>query len=650
MAHARRMGQTEMATRKKNTSGVTKTDGRILCIVESPNKKATISGIFKSLGYTNVTVMASVGHIGEIADGTGYYNTGIDVDHGFSPQFRVSSDKRDVVAKLRKAVSEADLIYLATDPDREGEAIAWSLREFLKIPESRYLRITFHEITKAAVQRALENPRKIDEDLVHASHARQKMDKMLGYRMSGISRANVGARSVGRCQSAGLELIVAREDEISSFVPEKYGELTATLEKNSQEFRAKYLGPDGIGDRKPTYAECVSARDAIRASLSSGGRFSVTAADTREARSNPKPPFTTSTFQQEVSARLGIGVEQAMQSAQRLFEGIEVCGSHVALITYIRTDDATLSPEFEKALGQYVADTYGKDYQAPVRKAKKSENAQAGHEAIRPVDLTMTPERLAGFVSDTRLLKVYGIIYRRTLACAMAASVTSETTYSLEQSGHRFSMVSRELLFDGYRRVYSDPDADAGDGPSRETLSVGELVDCTALEAAERQTTPPPRYREATFVRELERTGIGRPSTYASILKTLKDPARGYCTVTDRCLVPTDTGTRLARFLTDKFPRLINVEYTSHMESDLDGIAEGKVAEDDFLRGFLNTMEGNIASSGVTDTGATTGYTCPLCGAPMKFRKGPYGPFLGCTRYPQCKGIRKLAPKTNKKA
>lgn len=610
-------------------------DERILLICESPNKIATL----KSFLPKNYIVMASVGHITEISDGSGYFNTGIDIEEGFKPDFKVSKDKLDIVKKLKEQVKLADKVYLCSDPDREGEAIAWALKEFLKIPANKCYRATFHEITKKAVLDAINNPRKIDSDLVHASHARQKLDKLLGYRMSTIARENVGARSVGRCQSAGLELIVDREDSIQSFIPEKYGELIAYLTKNNQEFKAKYFDINNK-DVKPSYQKCLEVSDVIDASLRKGGKFKVESIERKTIKSNPKPPFITSTFQQEVSSKLGIGVEQAMSYAQKLFEGINVGGQHIALITYIRTDDATFSPEFLETLKTYVKSTYGDKYYAPVKEAKNSENAQAGHEAIRPVDLTMTPSKLKEYINDERLVKVYEIIYRRTIACAMSQSQTSETTYVLSQSGYMFNMVSKELVFDGYQKVYNYKEKE-DDDIIKVIFDEGELVKCTSLDVQEKETTPPSRYKEATFIKELEKTGIGRPSTYATILKTLKDESRGYCTIQNKCLVPTDKGMQLANFLKEKFPDLINVEYTSNMECDLDKIANGKLDELKFLNDFLKDMEKAIKKANVISGEVI----CPKCGAPMKIRKGQYGSFYGCTNYPKCDGVRKINKK-----
>lgn len=607
---------------------------RILLIVESPNKIASLKAFLPK----NYVVMASVGHISEISDGSGYCNTGIDVENNFEPNFKVSKGKQSVVKDLKEQVKLADLVYIATDPDREGEAIAWSLKKFLKIPDSKYQRITYHEITKNAVLKAIENPRKIDNDLVNAAHARQKLDKLLGYRMSNIARRNVNAKSVGRCQSAGLELIVDKEDSIRNFIPEKYGELVAYLKKGKQEFKAKYFDLNNK-DKKPTYEQCVEASNIIDSSLKKGNKFRVDNVERKEVKSSPKAPFITSTFQQEVSSKLGIGVEQAMSYAQKLFEGINVGGEHIALITYIRTDDASFSPEFEEALERYVKDTYGSKYFSKVKKAKNNENAQAGHEAIRPVDLSMTPSKLKGYINDEKMIKVYDIIYRRTVACAMSQSITSETIYTLSQSGFAFGMVSKELVFDGYQKVYNYKDKEDNE-IIKETFEIGEEVKCIGLEVEQKETNPPSRYKEATFIKELEKTGIGRPSTYATILKTLKDESRGYCTIQNKCIVPTEKGIDLVRFLKDKFPDLINVEYTSNMEKDLDKIANGKLDQVQFLQSFLNNMEEAIKKANIEDEGDSR--ICPKCGAPMKVRRGKFGAFWGCTKYPECNGVIKI--------
>ena len=609
---------------------------RILVIVESPNKCSTISKILKELNIKNAVVMASVGHISEIKD-TGVYNMGIDPKNKFKTEFVVSPEKRDIVDKLKDQVELADMIYICSDPDREGESIAWSLKKFLKIPDSKYRRITFHEITKKAIEKAFENPRLIDEDLVKASHTRQKLDKIVGYRLSPIARRRVQSKSVGRCQSAGLKLLVEREDEINKFVSETFYELFLYFSKNKQTFKSKYIGTESEEIKRFSSKEEV---DKVVSKLTDD--FKIKSVEVKERTSNPKPPFTTSTFQQEVSSKLGISVKNAMECAQKLFEGINVNGEHIALITYMRTDSAEFAPEFLPILESYVKSNYGSKYYAPVRKVKKKENVQDGHEAIRPVDLDMTPEKLSKYITDEKLLKVYDIIYKRTIATSMASSIVSETIYTIENNKHLFSFSSKELLFDGYKAVYGSFE-DKDDDITTATFDVGETLKETSLEAVEKSTTPPARYKESTFIKELENKGIGRPSTFATIVETILSSSRGYCEVADKdkCLVPTQKGITLSEFLDKSFPDIININYTSELEKDLDKIASGKLDELDFLTTFYNNLEKSINKVEPLEA-VVSSKACPDCGKPLVLRTGRYGEFLGCSGYPKCKHIEKV--------
>lgn len=606
-----------------------------LVIVESPNKRATLLKIFKDAGYTRTTVLASVGHISEIKDGGNYWNSGIDPENKFKTNYVVSAEKKDVVENLKQQVLAADKVYICSDPDREGEAIAWSLKKFLKIPEDKYERVTFHEITPKAVLKAFDNPRKIDEDLVDASQSRQRLDKLTGYRLSPVARQEVGAKSVGRCQSACLKLIADREHEILDFVPETYYDLYLTFSRNDTEFKAKYAGTvDTEMKRIPSIDIVNSIIDDCKEHFP----FVVDSIEPKEKLSYPKPPFTTSTFQQEVSNKLGIGIKSAMNYAQRLFEGLEINGEHISLITYIRTDSTELAEEFLPVLKDHVISSYGKDYYASVKKAKKSDLTQDGHEAIRPVDMTMTPEKLARYIHDESLLKVYEIIYKRTEACAMAPAITSETTYKIKNGKHIFNLVSRELRFDGYKRAYTYKDDSEDKDTSLEVFTVGEVIDTKnhpALVPTEKTTTPPPRYKESTLVKELESKGIGRPSTFTSIVETVLSQSRGYCTIEDKCIVPTELGLKLSKFLDDSFPSLFSIGYTAEMEKDLDLISDGKLNWLEFLTTFYNNLEKAVGSVEATQK------KCPECGKPMKLRKGPYGSFWGCTGYPDCKHIEK---------
>ena len=614
-------------------------NNKILLIVESPNKLRTLQSFLPS----NYTVMASVGHISEIKNGGEYFNTGIDPKNKFKTNYVVSQDKRDTVEKLKVQVEKSDKVIIASDPDREGEAIAWSLKKFLKIPNEKYQRVTFHEITKNAVLKALQNPRTIDNDLVLAAQARQKLDKLLGYRLSPIASKQVHAKSVGRCQSAGLKLIVQREEEIQAFNSETYYELYLYFNKNNREFKAKY-----IGDETKDIKKITSIEDANRIIDECNGPFVIDSIETKEKLNYSKPPFITSTFQQEVSSKLGIGVQAAQAYAQKLFEGIDINGQHVALITYIRTDSTDMSEDFKPLLEQYVKDVYGNEYYTKLRDYKKGENVQDGHECIRPVDLSMTPELLSQYIHDDRLLKVYDIIYKRTIATMMKPQKISETSYIIKDvsGGHRFEFISKEELFDGYKKVYNYKEDKDDDEIVKETFTKNEKINATGLDSQEKHTNPPSRYKEATFIKELESKGIGRPSTFASIVDTLTDIKRGYCTIVDNYIVPTPLGIELSHFLDKTFPDLISITYTSELEKDLDLIANGKLNDVEFLTEFYNKMESLAlqVKSATQSTKAPVEYSetkCPECGAKMIIRTNSKNgnKFLGCSRFPKCKCI-----------
>jgi len=610
-------------------------DNRILVIVESPNKIASLKAILPS----NYVVMASVGHISQIRDGGSYWNTGIEPKENFKADFSITPDKDNqaTVNALKEQVKVADKVILASDPDREGEAIAWSLKKFLKIPESKYERVTFHEITKSAVLKAIEHPRKIDNDLVTASHARMKLDKMLGYRLSPIAKKKVQAKSVGRCQSAGLKLITDREHEIQDFDSLKYFELWLHFLKNNNEFKAKYIG---TADKKIDKITDINVIDKIIEECEPP--FIITNVESKERKEYPKAPFTTSTYLQEVSSKLNISVDKATDMAQKLFEGISVGGQHVALITYIRTDSSDMAEEFKPLLESYVKDTFGTNYYAPLREVKKGENVQDGHECIRCVDLSMTPDKLSSFINDKNLVKVYDIIYRRTIASMMKPCIVNETIYTVDCHCHLFEFSIKEQKFDGFKRVYKYDDEEQEELP-KETFKKYEQLRVTSLDSVEKETKPRPRFKQATFIKELESTGIGRPSTFKSILKTLIDDSRGYCKIEDGCIVPTEKGMELSKFLDDKFSNLININYTSEMEKGLDEIAEGKVNEVEFLTNFYNNLEKTVHTVIKEQPNViVVDETCPLCGAPMVVRAGQYGRFLGCSKYPKCKGVKKI--------
>lgn len=617
---------------------------RNLIIVESPNKIKTISGYLKDIKPDEFfVVMASCGHISNIADKSdSYWNTGIYPDNKFKINLIVSPDKKKVVDDLKEQIELADHVYIASDPDREGERIAWSLKKFLKLTDEKYSRVVFHEITKSALIKAFENPGKVDDNMNKAADARSIIDKMIGYRLSPIARKQLQAKSVGRCQSAALKLICDRENEINNFKPEEYFNLNLSFTKGKTNFKAKFIG-DGQADvekiTNKAYADFVVAACKDK-------DYYISDIEIKQGYENPKPPFTTSTFQQEVAKKLGISLKVAMDYAQKLFEGINIGGQHIALTTYLRTDSTEMSDDFKPILASYVKNTFGEKYYAPVRKGKKTENAQEGHECFRVVDPEMTPEKLASHISDERLIKIYTIIWKRTIASSMASATTSNTEYKINNGEFRFLLKSKEYLFDGYRSVYNYKDDDEKEEIVKETFTKNEVLNNACLTCEQEFTKPPARYNEASIAKKLETVGIGRPSTTAKIVETILSDTRGYCTVEDKNIVPTQKGMALSSFLDANFPDIISITYTAELEKDLDLIATGKVKELDFLTGFYTKLEESATkiSPAAKQKAAATDKVCPECGKPLVLRySAKTGKnFLGCSGYPKCHHIENL--------
>ena len=445
---------------------------RVLLICESPNKVKTIRHILNHLSINNVVVIASCGHICYIKD-CGDFNMGINVND-FSMSLEISKDKKDIVDKLKQQVNIAQLVLIGTDGDREGEAIAYSLKKFLKLPDNKYQRIVYHEITKSAIEKALNNPIKIDEQLVSAAHTRSRLDKIVGYRLSPIAIKQLNARSVGRCQSAGLKLVVDREKEIKDFKPITYYEMYLNFSKNNVDFKAKYQG--SIDKKYSSKLNSIKECDEIARDCN-GKDFIVIQKDEKVNNQNAPLPFITSSFQQECSSKLGISVKSAMSYAQKLFEGIDINGQHIALTTYLRTDSPIISEEFVPLVKDYIIKNYGKEYYQGVRETKKKENAQEGHECFRILDLFMTPEKLSEHIKDDKLIKVYKLIYNRTIASLMSARKVFETKYTISNGNihnynHLFELSSKEEVFDGWRKVYSVEKEK--DEIIKETFKIGE--------------------------------------------------------------------------------------------------------------------------------------------------------------------------------
>ena len=438
---------------------------KILVIVESPNKCSHIRDYLRKAGY-QVNVVASVGHIAYLADGGTYHNSGIEPTKDFELNLKVSDDKYKVVQQLKDQAKTADLVYLMSDPDREGEVISWSLVKFLKLPKAKIRRAVTHEITPKAVVKAIENPIPMDDNLVDAGLARMTLDKMLGYRLSPISKTYVGAKSVGRCQSVGLKLVADREKEIQNFVPETYFDLYVNFEKNKTKFKAKFAGNNTIGN--VDHLNSQKEVDVIKANCTKD--YIIEAIKKKEKEESPKPPFCTATFQQEASSKLGLKVKDAMAIAQKLFEA--------GKITYMRTDDTVFAEEFIPVLKGYVEGTYGKKAWTQPRVGKKQENAQEGHECLRITDPSLTPDEYNKIDANNLNQKVYRLIWQRTIAAALPNAKISETQYLIDNNGEKFILVSKEITSLGYKEVYAYKDDDAKDdsGVVKETFTKGEKL------------------------------------------------------------------------------------------------------------------------------------------------------------------------------
>lgn len=601
---------------------------KILLICESPNKTKTLKEFLPS----NYIVMASVGHITKIQD-SGLYNMGIDVANDFKPDIVVDPNKKDVVKRLKEQVKLVDRVVLASDEDREGEYIAKNLKDVLYLSEGKYSRVTFHEITEKVVLEALKNPRKIDMNLAAAAESRSILDKIVGFRVSPITMQKVNARSAGRVQSAALRILVDRELEIQNFIPKVYYELFLHFDKDNKEYTAQYKGTDA---KKTVSLDSEDVATKVIKDCVPGNYF-LKKIETKERSLKSKEPFTTSTLQQECSNKLGLAPKRAMEYAQKLFEGIELSGKHVSIITYIRTDSTSINEEFKETLETWVKDKYGNKYFSPVKKGKKSKNAQEGHECIRPVDLTITPENLSGLIDDSMMVKVYKLIYNRTLAAAMTDCIMEDTEYSIYNGKHRFALSSHKIKFDGFKAAYNYSEEDDDSLEAFPSFVMDEKINDKKLETIKKETSPSSRYSEANLIKKMEELGIGRPSTYASTIAILKDDSRGYTEMSGKTLVPTEKGIRLISFLNKAFPDIFNYAYTADLENQLDIIADGKLDKLTFLDTFYKKLTTEISAAATMDSEKApvelVGRKCPNCNSDLVYRTGRYGKFIACSSY-----------------
>ena len=607
---------------------------KLLIIVESPNKVKTISSILKQAGFSNAQVTASVGHIMALGNGGPAYNSGIYPKQKYRMNLAVTEDKKKIVNDITKVAQTVDKIYIMTDGDREGEIIAWSLIKFCKLPQEKCFRAITHEITPKAILNAIENPIIFNDNLVNAGLVRMMVDKLIGYGLSPLGKKYIGAKSIGRCQSVGLKLISDRETEISNFIPELYFNLYLNFTKETLNLRAKYLG----------YKDIVIEHFNSQADVDSviincmNSDFIVESIDKVSHQESPKPPFTTATFQQEAATKIGLRVKDAMSCAQKLFEGINVNGEHKGLITYMRTDSTELAPEFLPELQNFIENTYGNNTFVNPRKSKRKTLDQNGHEALRVIDPNLTPEILSNYINNSLLLKVYKLIWQRTIASAMPNAVISETIYKINNNDHKFIFSTKKIDKPGFKIITEN---ELEKGAIDVQLVIGEKLEHAELEAEKKFTQPKARYTEASLVKELQQREIGRPSTYVSIVETILSPTRGYAKLDEKHIVPTDRGMQLADYCNRSFPTLINLDYTKSLEESLDKIAAGKINWLDYMDIFYTDLQKVITET--SETGIASEMpekSCPICGEPMVVRRSRFGRlFYGCSTYPKCNGI-----------
>ena len=597
-----------------------------LVIVESPSKSKTIE---KYLGK-DYKVVSSKGHIRDLAT-KGKYGLGVDIEHEFKPTYEIIKGKKKMVSELKKDIKASDMVFLATDPDREGEAISWHLKDELGIDDSKYERVVFNEITKDTVINAFKHARKIDEDLVHSQETRRILDRIIGFRLSKLMQSKTGGKSAGRVQSVAVKLVVDREREIEAFVKEEYYTITAKFNDFTADLE-KYK------DKKVEMHNELEA-DEILKKLSNV--FKIEDVSKKEKKRQSKPPFITSTLQQEASTKLGFTAKKTMSLAQKLYEGVDLQDETVGLITYMRTDSIRLSDEFVKSAYKFIETKYGTEYLGVVKKSKKTENVQDAHEAIRPTSITRTPEAVKPYLSNDEF-KLYSMIYKRALSSLMKDAKEEVTSVVLDNNDYKFKTAGSVIKFDGYLKVYGDyEDKDIKLLPPFDKYKTNVLVSNEIIKE-QHFTKPKPRYTEAKLIKEMEDLGIGRPSTYAKTMENIVD--RGYVKVEDKKFVPTEIGFEVTDKLQEYFSNLINVKYTANMENDLDKIADGKLIWYNLLDGFYKEFEPmleNAFDKMEKNKPEQTGEVCPNCNSPLVIRTGKYGKFVACSNYPTCKYVKK---------
>ena len=608
--------------------------GKHLVVVESPAKAKTIERI---LG-PDYKVMASMGHLRDLPKRT----MGVDIENGFTPEYVNSTDRANVIKDLQKAANQCCDILLATDPDREGEAISWHLSKLLDVNPEDKVRIAFHEITPPAIREAIQDPGPIDLDRVDAQQARRVLDRLVGYKLSPwLWRQVYRGLSAGRVQSVATRLICEREEEIRAFVPVEYWSIEAMYKTEKKEsFKAKLTQIDGKDAELHNGEETNTAVKGIE-----GKEAEVTAVTKSRKQRKTKPPYTTSTMQQDAVNKLNFSSKKTMMLAQNLYEGVEIPGhGHVGLITYMRTDSTRISDEMIKQVRPYISETYGEDYlPAKPNVFSKSKEAQDAHEAIRPTSLSFPPSALTGILSRDQL-RLYTLIWNRFIASQMAPQIQQSTSATLQCGIYTLKATGVHVLFDGFTIMQPSKKKDSEESDFLPPLKKGDIVKNTKVNGEQHFTAPPPRYTEASLIKTLEEKGIGRPSTYAPILDTIQK--RRYVTKENKQFVPTEVGFKVTELLKKYFEGIINVDFTANLENWLDKIAEGKATYKKVMTDFYKVFAAELESANVEaekdkkENQEVSDVTCEKCGAKMIVKMGRYGKYLACPNYPNCKNIK----------
>lgn len=616
---------------------------KALVIVESPAKSKTIRKILGD-GYQ---IEASYGHVRNLpAKDPATKNLGFDIENHFEPKFEIIPGKQAVVKKLNEMAKKADKVYLASDPDREGEAIAWHVRQILKVPDDKISRIVFNEITPKAVKHSVENPRGIDMDMVQAQQTRQILDKLVGYKLSPVLWKQIGNRklSAGRVQSVALRMICEREDEIEAFVPQEYWSIHTELEKDGKVFEAELskIKDKAVDKNIKNQEEAQKIVDYLQ---DSAREFEVAKVTKKSTKRKPTAPFITSTMQRAASSKLGFGVQKTMQVAQKLYEGIEIDGNPVGLITYMRTDSVRVSDDAQAMAKDFILGNYGDKYypEKPNVYVKGKQNVQDAHEAIRPSYPERTPESIKPYL-DSDQFKLYKLIWNKFMSSQMANAEIANKTLEIKAGDYTLKAGTSKVTFDGFLKLYNDADDESKDVESKiPDLEKGDKVNCKKINPKQHFTQPPPRYNEASLVKALEEHGIGRPSTYATIITVIQ--TRKYVEKKDKALHPTLLGRTVSKQLCSQFADIMDYKFTAGMEDKLDKIAEKKAIWNNVLQEFYTPFIKEVDKALQNDERVRieSKIKCPNCGKPMVLRTSKFGTqFLGCSGYPECKTMMSL--------